>query len=179
MAWICRCPGIVWEPIRKQAHTQLFREHSATVVSALWASVDWSWPKEWNQCAPPDLHFKKKAQTGSGWSNILPKSSQARKSHCHACQMYVLKYRERQRPLFHYGYVWRRYNRLQQCRVTTTAIPLQVCVSVCISSNTIRESHRSFTMGMFVGDIIMSAAAIQREKDRYFITGMRERESRV
>ena len=26
--------GIVWEPIRKRAHTQLVREHSATVVSA-------------------------------------------------------------------------------------------------------------------------------------------------
>ena len=26
--------GIVWEPIRKQAHMQLFREHSATVVFA-------------------------------------------------------------------------------------------------------------------------------------------------
>ena len=24
------------------------REHSATVISARWATVDWSWPKEWN-----------------------------------------------------------------------------------------------------------------------------------
>ena len=39
---------IVWEPIRKQAYTQLVREHSATVVSAHWATVDWSRPKEWN-----------------------------------------------------------------------------------------------------------------------------------
>ena len=29
-----RCPGIVWDPIRKRAHTQLVREHSVTVVSA-------------------------------------------------------------------------------------------------------------------------------------------------
>ena len=29
-------------------HTQLVREHSATVVSAGWATVDWSWLKEWN-----------------------------------------------------------------------------------------------------------------------------------
>ena len=28
------CPGMVWEPIRKRAHTQLVREHSVTVVSA-------------------------------------------------------------------------------------------------------------------------------------------------
>ena len=33
-AGYARCPGIVWEPIRKRAHTQLVREHSATVVSA-------------------------------------------------------------------------------------------------------------------------------------------------
>ena len=32
--YICRCPGSVWEPIRKRAHTQLVREHSATLVSA-------------------------------------------------------------------------------------------------------------------------------------------------
>ena len=34
--------------IRKRAHTQLDREHSVTVVSARWATVDWTWPKEWN-----------------------------------------------------------------------------------------------------------------------------------
>ena len=28
--------------------TQLVRDHSSTVVSARWATVDWSWPKEWN-----------------------------------------------------------------------------------------------------------------------------------
>ena len=45
---LCHCPGIVWEPIRKQAHMQLIREHSVTVFSARRATVDWSWPKEWN-----------------------------------------------------------------------------------------------------------------------------------
>ena len=48
MGWLCRCPGIVWEPIRKQAYTQLVRKHSVTVVSARWATVDWSWTKERN-----------------------------------------------------------------------------------------------------------------------------------
>ena len=38
----------LWEPIRKRTHTQLVREHSATILSARWATVDWSWPKEWN-----------------------------------------------------------------------------------------------------------------------------------
>ena len=32
--------GIVWEPIRKRARTQLVREHSVTVVSARLATVD-------------------------------------------------------------------------------------------------------------------------------------------
>ena len=45
MGWLSRCPGIVWEPIRKQVHTQLVREHLVTVVSAHWATVDWSWHK--------------------------------------------------------------------------------------------------------------------------------------
>ena len=46
--WLCRCPARVWESIRKRAHMQLVREHSVTVVSAHWATVDWSWTKEWN-----------------------------------------------------------------------------------------------------------------------------------
>ena len=46
--------------IRKRAHTQHFREHSVTVISAHWATVDWSWPEEWNYCAWASLHFKKK-----------------------------------------------------------------------------------------------------------------------
>ena len=53
-----------------------------SVVSARWATVDWSWHKEWNYCARANLNLKK-AQAGNEWSNILPKSSQARKSHHH------------------------------------------------------------------------------------------------
>ena len=34
VGWLCHCPGIVWEPIWNGAHMQLFREHSATVISA-------------------------------------------------------------------------------------------------------------------------------------------------
>ena len=45
MGWLCRCPGLVWEPIRKRAHTQLVIQHSVIVISASWADVDWSWPK--------------------------------------------------------------------------------------------------------------------------------------
>ena len=33
---------------QERVHTQLVREHSVTVVSAHWATVDWSWPREWN-----------------------------------------------------------------------------------------------------------------------------------
>ena len=62
VGWLCRCPGIVWEPIRKRAHTQLVREHSGTVVSARWATVDWPWPKEWSLCARANLHFKKEKE---------------------------------------------------------------------------------------------------------------------
>ena len=48
VGWLCRCPGIVLEPIRKRAHTQVVMENSVTVVSARRATVDWFWPKPWN-----------------------------------------------------------------------------------------------------------------------------------
>ena len=34
LSGLCRCPDLVWEPIRKPAHTQLVMVHSATVISA-------------------------------------------------------------------------------------------------------------------------------------------------
>ena len=34
--------------VRNRNHMRLVREHSATVIWARWATVDWSWPKEWN-----------------------------------------------------------------------------------------------------------------------------------
>ena len=84
MSWLCRCQGVVWEPIPKRAHTQLVRKHIVTIVSARWATVDWSWHKEWNYCTRANLHFKeKKAQAGTEWSNILQKFSQARKKEHH------------------------------------------------------------------------------------------------
>ena len=43
------------------------QEHSATVISAHRAVVDWSWPKEWNKCARANLHFKKKKKKRHGW----------------------------------------------------------------------------------------------------------------
>ena len=63
--------------------TSLTRNSSGTtqpVVLASWATVEWSWPKEWNKCARANLHLKKKkAQARNELSNIFPKSSQARK----------------------------------------------------------------------------------------------------
>ena len=48
MGWLCGCQGIIWESVRKRVHTQLIREHSVTVISANWATVNRSWPKEGN-----------------------------------------------------------------------------------------------------------------------------------
>ena len=45
VGWLCRCPGILRELIRKRAHRQLLRKHSVTVVSARWDIVDRSWGK--------------------------------------------------------------------------------------------------------------------------------------
>ena len=60
------CPGIMLEPIPKQADAQLVREHSVTVISARWAAVDWSWPNKWKQCARDNLHLKKKKKARAG-----------------------------------------------------------------------------------------------------------------
>ena len=64
MGWLCRCPGIVLEPIRKRAHTQAFREHSVTVISARWATVEWSWPKGGISVRKLISTFKKKRRRG-------------------------------------------------------------------------------------------------------------------
>ena len=66
-------------PVRKRAHTQFVREHSVTVVSVLWAAVDWSWLKEWNKFARANLQLKKKAQAGNKLSNTLPTFSHTKK----------------------------------------------------------------------------------------------------
>ena len=81
VGWLCHCRGLVWEPIWKWAHMQLVKENSAMVVSAHWATVDWSRHKEWKWRAWANLHFKreKKMQAGNKWSNILQKSLQASK----------------------------------------------------------------------------------------------------
>ena len=65
---------MVWKPTRKQAHMQLVREQSATVISAHWATVDWSWPKKWNQCTRPKLRFKNKIKKGAGGEWIVKQS---------------------------------------------------------------------------------------------------------
>ena len=68
MGWLCHYPGIVWKPIQKWALTQLDREHSATVVSACWATVDWSWHKERNKCTRANLHIKTNQKSaGKEW----------------------------------------------------------------------------------------------------------------
>ena len=51
------------------------RQRLSTVVSARWATVDWSKPKEWNWCARADLHFKKKKKkksAGGKWFDEPP-----------------------------------------------------------------------------------------------------------
>ena len=53
--------------------------NTRSVVSACWATMDWSWPKEWNQCVQANFHFKKKRPAGNELLNILPKSLHARK----------------------------------------------------------------------------------------------------
>ena len=50
----------------KPAHMQLVRKHSATVVSACWATVDWFWPKKLELVVQADLHFLKKKNVQVG-----------------------------------------------------------------------------------------------------------------
>ena len=69
VGWLYCYPGIVWEPIRKRAHTQLVREHSVTVISSSLSHFglilatseinvrELIWP---NKCARANLNCKKK-----------------------------------------------------------------------------------------------------------------------
>ena len=67
----------------KRAHMQLVRECSFTVISACWAILVWSWPKEWNWCIQLELlsihtHTPKKVRAGNDSSNLSPKSVHVR-----------------------------------------------------------------------------------------------------
>ena len=67
---LCHCPGIVWEPIQKWAHTQLVRNvqpQSSRPTEPLWTDPG---IKVWNYCAQANLHFKKrkgKKSTSRSW----------------------------------------------------------------------------------------------------------------
>ena len=69
----------------KWAHMQPVREHSTTVISARWATVDWSWPTKWNWCACADLHLKKATTKKSRWGihRTFPKSPHKRGKSLH------------------------------------------------------------------------------------------------
>ena len=75
------CPGSVGIYQGKWTHTQLFRKHLATVVSAHRATVDWSWPKESGIGVHEPISIKKyiKCADGEWVISPSPKSSQARK----------------------------------------------------------------------------------------------------
>ena len=59
-------------------------EHSAIVIAACWATVDWPWPEKWNWCAQAGPLFTKRKRekrwlAGTQSSNLPPKSSEVRK----------------------------------------------------------------------------------------------------
>ena len=73
-------PGTVWEPIRETSSHATLQEHTATVISAFWATGGWSWLKEWNWCVLADFHSNKKQQQQqqkvhagiASWSKTFP-----------------------------------------------------------------------------------------------------------
>ena len=75
----CRRPGIGWESFRKRAHTQAVREHSVTVVLACCGLTLAKRMELMCASKSPLKKKRKKAQAGNELSNILPKSSHARK----------------------------------------------------------------------------------------------------
>ena len=83
VGWLCRCPGIAWEPIRKQLTCNL--SGNISQLSSQLAEPPWFHPGIKGGISVHELiHFKKNvvflnAQVGNEWSNILPKSSQASK----------------------------------------------------------------------------------------------------
>ena len=71
-------------PVRKRAHTQFVMERSVTVISARWAIVDWSWPKEWNECVQANFYLKqnkKKCRQGMNCWTFSQNHCKQGKSH--------------------------------------------------------------------------------------------------
>ena len=82
MGWLCHCPGIVWEPIRKQELTcnSSGNSHSQSQSSQL---AEPPWPhlglKSGINVHKLITTLKKKVQVGNELSSVLPKSSHTRK----------------------------------------------------------------------------------------------------
>ena len=83
VGWLCRRSCKVREPIRKRVHTQLVWEHPATVISAPWAAVGWSYRKSGIRALEPISTSKKKkkekCRQGMKGRTFSQKFSQARK----------------------------------------------------------------------------------------------------
>ena len=63
-------------------------ESLSSVISVCWATVDWTWSKEWNWCAQTDLHLnkkkkKKKVRWGMIHQTSLPDPCVLGKNHHH------------------------------------------------------------------------------------------------
>ena len=79
--FLCAIDGFIQENITNTCTHKYVskRINKATVISACWATVDWSWPKMWNWCVQADLHLKKKKgrkkSTSGKWIITVPKKS--------------------------------------------------------------------------------------------------------
>ena len=75
MGWLFRCQGIVWEPIRKQAHMQSSGNtlsKSSQLAKPLWTDPGLKSGISVHELIST-LKKKKKAQIGNELFNILPK----------------------------------------------------------------------------------------------------------
>ena len=88
VGWPCRCPDIVWEPIRKRAHTQLVREHSATssqLAEPLWTDTGLKSGISVHEL----ISTWKKRRRGLTGRTLSPNSRKRVKSHHHHHHQYV------------------------------------------------------------------------------------------
>ena len=91
-------------PVRKRAHTQFVSENLVTVVSARWASVDWSWPNEWNKCVRELISTlkKKKRRLGMNCRTFSRNPRKRGKSYHHywSFQLYIYLYESLLQPWY-------------------------------------------------------------------------------
>ena len=87
---LCRCPGVMWEPIRKRAHMQLVRGHSfghnrlSSLSHSQLVEPLWTHPGIKSGISVRKLHFQRKRKKSTDGERMVEHSPKISHDH-HVC----------------------------------------------------------------------------------------------